>query len=31
MTEAAVVPAEIEQLPDLVGYVKLASNPVGAA
>ena len=27
MTEAAVLPSEIEQLPDLTGYVKLASAP----
>jgi hypothetical protein len=27
ITEAAVLPAEIEQLPDLAGYVELASNP----
>jgi hypothetical protein len=25
--EAAVLPAQIEQLPDLDGYLKLASNP----
>jgi hypothetical protein len=28
ITEPAVLPAEIEQLPDLAGYVKTASNPV---
>jgi type IV secretory pathway TraG/TraD family ATPase VirD4 len=27
MTEAAVMPSEIEQLPDLAGYFKRASNP----
>ena len=27
VTEAAVLPAEIEQLPDLSGYLKFASNP----
>ncbi|MGH2409202.1 MAG: type IV secretion system DNA-binding domain-containing protein, partial [Chloroflexota bacterium] len=27
MTEAAVMPSEIEQLPDLSGYFKCASNP----
>jgi type IV secretory pathway TraG/TraD family ATPase VirD4 len=27
ITEPAVLPAEIEQLPDLAGYVKLPSNP----
>jgi type IV secretory pathway TraG/TraD family ATPase VirD4 len=27
VTEAAVLPSEIEQLPDLAGYVKLASSP----
>jgi type IV secretory pathway TraG/TraD family ATPase VirD4 len=27
ITEPAVLPAEIEQLPDLAGYVKLASSP----
>jgi type IV secretory pathway TraG/TraD family ATPase VirD4 len=27
ITEAAVLPAEIEQLPDLAGYLKFASNP----
>jgi len=26
-TEPAVLPAEIEQLPDLAGYLKLASRP----
>ena len=26
-TEPAVLPAEIEQLPDLTGYLKLASRP----
>ena len=26
VTEAAVLPSEIEQLPDLAGYVKLASS-----
>jgi hypothetical protein len=26
-TEPAVLPAEIEQLPDLSGYLKLASRP----
>jgi hypothetical protein len=28
MTEAAVMPSEIEQLQDLAGYFKCASNPV---
>jgi hypothetical protein len=28
ITEPAALPAEIEQLPDLAGYVKQASNPV---
>ena len=28
VTEPAVLPAEIEQLPDLAGYAKLASNPL---
>jgi type IV secretory pathway TraG/TraD family ATPase VirD4 len=28
ITEAAVLPSEIEQLPDLQGYLKLASSPV---
>jgi type IV secretory pathway TraG/TraD family ATPase VirD4 len=28
VTEPAVLPAEIEQLPDLSGYAKLASNPL---
>lgn len=27
VTETAVLPAEIEQLPDLAGYLKFASNP----
>lgn len=27
MTDAAVMPSEIEQLPDLAGYFKRASNP----
>ena len=27
VTEAAVLPAEIEQLPDLTGYLKFASVP----
>jgi hypothetical protein len=27
-TEAAVLHSEIEQLPDLQGYLKLASSPV---
>jgi len=27
VTEAAVLPSEIEQLPDLQGYLKLASSP----
>ena len=27
VTEAAVLPSEIEQLPDLQGYLKLASHP----
>jgi hypothetical protein len=27
MTEAAVMPSQIEQLPDLAGYFKRASNP----
>jgi type IV secretory pathway TraG/TraD family ATPase VirD4 len=27
VTEAAVLPSEIEQLPDLAGYLKLASSP----
>lgn len=27
VTEGAVVPSEIEQLPDLTGYLKLASRP----
>jgi hypothetical protein len=26
-TEFAVLPSEVEQLPDLVGYLKLASSP----
>jgi hypothetical protein len=26
-TEAAVMPSELEQLPDLTGYLKLASSP----
>jgi Type IV secretion-system coupling protein DNA-binding domain len=26
-TESAVLPSEIEQLPDLAGYLKLASSP----
>ena len=26
-TEPAVLPAEIEQLPDLSGYLKIASRP----
>jgi hypothetical protein len=28
ITEPAVLPAEIEQLPDLTGYVRFASNPL---
>jgi Type IV secretion-system coupling protein DNA-binding domain len=28
ITEPAVLPTEIERLPDLAGYVKTASNPV---
>jgi type IV secretory pathway TraG/TraD family ATPase VirD4 len=28
VTEAAVMPSEIEQLPDLCGYLKIASRPV---
>jgi type IV secretory pathway TraG/TraD family ATPase VirD4 len=28
VTEVAVMPSELEQLPDLVGYLKLASRPV---
>jgi len=28
VTEAAVLPAEVEQLPDLAGYLKFASHPV---
>ena len=27
VTESAVLPSEIEQLPDLAGYLKLASSP----
>ena len=27
VTEAAVLPSEIEQLPDLAGYLKLAARP----
>ena len=27
VTEVAVLPAEIEQLPDLSGYLKFASSP----
>ena len=27
VTEAAVLPAEVEQLPDLSGYLKFASHP----
>ena len=27
LTESAVLPSEIEQLPDLAGYLKLASSP----
>jgi hypothetical protein len=27
VTEAAVLPSELEQLPDLTGYVKTASYP----
>jgi len=27
VTEAAVMPSQIEQLPDLCGYLKLASSP----
>ena len=29
VTEYAVLPAELEQLPDLTGYLKLASQPNG--
>ncbi|MBV8910669.1 MAG: type IV secretion system DNA-binding domain-containing protein, partial [Gammaproteobacteria bacterium] len=28
ITEAAVLPAELEQLPDLSGYLKTAGSPV---
>ena len=28
VTEAAVLPAELEQLPNLTGYLKTASSPV---
>jgi type IV secretory pathway TraG/TraD family ATPase VirD4 len=28
VTEAAVLPSEIEQLPDLAGYLKVASSPI---
>jgi hypothetical protein len=28
VTESAVLPSEIEQLPDLAGYLKFASNPI---
>jgi len=28
VTESAVLPSQLEQLPDLVGYLKLASSPV---
>jgi len=27
VTEAAVMPSELEQLPDLAGYLKTASSP----
>lgn len=27
VTEAAVLPSELEQLPDLTGYLKTASSP----
>jgi len=27
VTESAVLPSEIEQLPDMAGYLKLASSP----